>query len=117
MFARLIQSQAISQSFSRFHHFQIKERYEQVSLFFHISKLFFIQNYRFLYHGDQKISCGESVGGGQSTSKSTCEFRPAFGDRPASSSMSKFSASVNSDLGNGSFWVEIRDAEHVDRCS
>ena len=28
--------------------------------------------------------------------------------------MSKFSASVNSDLGNGSFWLEIRDAEHVD---
>ena len=25
--------------------------------------------------------------------------------------MSKFSATVNSDLGNGSFWVEIRDAE------
>ena len=31
--------------------------------------------------------------------------------------MSKFSASVNSDLGNGSFGVEIGDAEHVDRCS
>ena len=25
-------------------------------LFFHFSKLFLIQNYRFLYHGDQKIS-------------------------------------------------------------
>ena len=24
--------------------------------FFHFSKLFLIQNYRFLYHGDQKIS-------------------------------------------------------------
>ena len=24
---------------------------------------------------------------------------------------------MNSDLGNGSFWVEIRDAKHVDRCS
>ena len=31
--------------------------------------------------------------------------------------MSKFSASVNSDLGNGSFWVEIGDAEHVDQCT
>ena len=40
----------------------------------------------------------------------------AFGDRPASS-MSKVSAAVNSDLGNGSFWVEIRDAMHVDQCS
>ena len=37
----------------------------------------------------------------------------AFGDRPASC-MSKFSAAVNSDLGNGSFWVQIRDAKHVD---
>ena len=24
---------------------------------------------------------------------------------------------VNSDLGNGSFWVEIRDAKHVDQSS
>ena len=37
---------------SRFHLFQINERYD----FFNFSKLFFIQNYRFLYHGDQKIS-------------------------------------------------------------
>ena len=40
----------------------------------------------------------------------------AFGDRPASS-LSKFSASVKTDLGNGSFWFEIGDAEHVYRCS
>ena len=59
-------------------------------LFFHFSKLFFIQNYRFLYHGDQKISWWTS-----------CRWRAvnfeihlwssgvtAFGDRPASS-MSK----------------------------
>ena len=63
---------------------------------------------------------GESAGGGRSTSKSTFVVLAwtltAFGDRPASS-MSKFSASVNSDLGNGSYWVEIRDAGHVDRCS
>ena len=36
-----------------------------------------------------------------------------FGDRPATS-MSKFSVGMNSDLGNGSFCVEIRDANHVD---
>ena len=30
--------------------------------------------------------------------------------------MSKFSASVNSDLGNGFFWVEIGDAQPGDRC-
>ena len=63
---------------------------------------------------------GESASGGRSTSKSTCAVPAwsltAFGDQPASS-MSKFSASVNSDLGNGSFWVKIGDAEHVDRCS
>ena len=39
----------------------------------------------------------------------------AFGDWPASS-MSKFIASVNSDLRNGFFMAEIGDAEHVDRC-
>ena len=38
---------------SRFHHFQIKERYDFFSFF---ELLFFVQNYRFLYHGDQKIS-------------------------------------------------------------
>ena len=40
----------------------------------------------------------------------------AFGDQPASS-MSKFSAAVNSGLGNGSFWIKIHDAMHVDQCS
>ena len=63
---------------------------------------------------------GESAGGGRSTSKSTYAVPAwsltAFCDQPVSS-MSKFSARVNSDLVNGSFWLEIRDAEHVDRCS
>ena len=40
----------------------------------------------------------------------------AFGNRSASS-LSKCSAGMNSDFGNGSFWVEICDTEHVDRCS
>ena len=42
----------------------------------------------------------------------------AIGDRPASS-MFKFMAGMNTDLGRGSFWVdrEIPDAKHVDRCS
>ena len=39
-----------------------------------------------------------------------------LGHRPTSS-MSNFIGSVNSDLGNGSFRFEIRDAELVDRCS
>ena len=59
---------------------------------------------------------GESAGGGRSTSKSTCVVPAwtltALGNRPAYS-MSKFSANVNSDLGNGSFWVEIHDDKHV----
>ena len=50
--ARLTQSQAISQSFRVF----ISFRSMRDTTFFHFSKLFFIQNYRFLYHGDQKIS-------------------------------------------------------------
>ena len=113
-FARLTQSQAISKSFRVF----ITFRSMRGTTFFHFSKLFFIQNYRFLYHGDQKISWWRF-----------CRWRAvnfeihlcssgvtAFGDRPASS-MSKFSASVKSDLGNGSFWLKIRDAEHADRCS
>ena len=51
MSARMTQSQAISQSFSRFHHFQIDDRYEQVLLFFTFRNSF-IQNYLFLYRGD-----------------------------------------------------------------
>ena len=51
-FARLTQSQAISQSFRVF----ISFRSMRDTTFFHFSKLFFIQDYRFLYHGDQKIS-------------------------------------------------------------
>ena len=119
-FSRLTQSQAISQSIafsSLSDQWDIRTRFT----FFYFSKLFLIQNYRVLYHGDQKRSPGgESAGGGRSTLNSTCVVPAwtltAFGDRPASS-MSKFSASVNSDLGNGSCWLEIRDAEHVDRCS
>ena len=64
---------------------------------------------------------GESAGGRRSTSKSTCVVPAgtltALGDRPESSvSILNFSLRVNSDLRNGSLWVEIRDAEHVDRC-
>ena len=56
-FARLTQSQAISQSFRAF----ISFRSRRETTFFHFSKLFFIQNYRFLYHGDQKISWWTSM--------------------------------------------------------
>ena len=111
-FARLTQSQAFSQSFRVF---QIHERYD----FFLFFETLFIQNDRFLYHGDQKISwwgicrwraVNFEIHLCSSGMNSDCIWR---------SSISKFSASVNSDLrlGNGSLWVEIGDAEHVDRCS
>ena len=81
--------------------------------FFLFFKTLFVQKlYRFLYHGDQKISWWRIYRwqAGRSTLKSTCAdpalSLTAFGDRPASG-MSKLSASVNSDLGNGSFWLEI----------
>ena len=85
-FARLTQPQAISQSFCVF----ISFRSMRDTTFFHFSKLFLIQNYRFLYIGDQKISWWAFQVA--STSKSTCELPAgtltAFGDRSASS-MSK----------------------------
>ena len=94
---------------------------------FHI--FFFIFQNSFLYKITVSFTMvikrspgGESAGDGRSTSKSTCTCADpawsltAFGDRPASG-MSKLSASVNSDLRNGSFWLEIPHAEHVDRCS
>ena len=56
-FPSLTQSQAISQSFRVF----ISFRSVRDTTFFHFSKLFFIQNYRFLYHGDQKISWWTSM--------------------------------------------------------
>ena len=51
-FARSTQSQAISQSFRVF----ISFRSMRDTTFFHFSKFFSIQNYLFLYHGDQKMS-------------------------------------------------------------
>ena len=74
MFARFTQSQEISQLFSRFHHFQINERYEQVSLF-RISRNSSL--YRIIVSFTMVIKRspgGESAGGGQlqSTSKSPC---------------------------------------------
>ena len=51
-FARLTQSQAISQSFRVF----ITFRSMRDTTFFHFSKLIFCTKYRFFYHGDQKMS-------------------------------------------------------------
>ena len=61
---------------------------------------------------------GESAGGGRSTSKSTCVV-PAWNSdciwRSISIQYVQIEPGVNSDLGNGSFWVEIRDAKDVDQ--
>ena len=89
-FARLTQSQAISQSFRVFISFTSRRD----TTFFYFSKLFFIQNYRFLYHGDQKISWWTSlqVAGSQLRNPPVKFWQNAdciFGDRSASS-MSKW---------------------------
>ena len=113
-FARLTQSQAISQSIV-FNHFQINERYKRASLFSFFETLFYTHLPIPLPWWSKR-----SAGGRRSTSKSTCVVPAwtltAFGNRSASS-LSKFSDRENSDLGNGSFWVKIHDSEHVDRCS
>ena len=62
---------------------------------FSFSKLFSI----FFYHQDQTIS---------KSSWRICSWR-SIDQRPTC-------LGVNFDLGNGSFWIEIRDAKHVDRC-
>ena len=106
-FVRLTRSQAISQSFRVF----ISFRSMRDTTFFHFSKLFFIQNYRFLYHCDQKISYWTS-----------CRWRAAYGqlrnppvkfrherwlhlaiDRSISIQYVKLEPDVNSDLGSDSF--------------
>ena len=113
-FARLTQSQAISQSFRVFITFRSETR-----LFFIFRNTFFCTKYRFLYHGDhdQQISWWR-----------ICRWRAvnleihlwsswvtAFGDRPASS-MSKFSASVNSHLWVWSYQLtsDLREVYFLD---
>ena len=104
---------------ARFHHFQINER-DKNSLFFSFRNSFLYKITVSFTMVIKRSPGGESAGGGRWTSKPTCAVPAwsltAFGDRPASS-MSKFSASMNSDLGNGFFWLKIRDAEHVDWCT
>ena len=103
-FARLTQSQAISQSF----HVFIAFRSRRDTIFFHFSKLFFIQNYRFLYHGDQKISWWTlQVAGSQlrnppvmwsSSMNADCIWRSIIIQHV------QIEAGLNSDPGNDSFW-------------
>ena len=106
-FARLTQSQAISQSFRVF----ISFRSRRDTTFFHFSKLFFIQNYRFLYHGDQKISWWTSmqVAGSQLRNlpvKFQQERWPHIW-RSISIQQVQMEAGLISDPGNDSFWDKL----------
>ena len=112
-FARLTQSQAISQSFRVF----IIFRSMRDTTFFHFSKLFFIQNYRFLYHGDQKISWWSMQVAGSHLRNPPVKFRQERWLhiwRSISIQHVQMEAGLNSDPGNDSFWDKIRDAKHVD---
>ena len=116
-FARLTQSQPVSQSFSVF----VTFRSMRDTTFFHFSKLFFIQNCRFLYHGDQKNSWWSEnldlqVGCGQLRNPPV-HFRRDCIWWSTSIQYVQIEPGVNSDLGNCSFWVEIRDAKHLDQSS
>ena len=115
-FARLTQSQAISQPFRVF----ITFRSMRDRTFFIFRNSFFVQNYRFFYHGDEKISWWRicrwravnfEIYLCSSDMKSDCIWRSI------SIQYVQIEPGMNSDLGNGSFWVEIRDAKHVDRSS
>ena len=114
-FASLTQSQAISKSFRVF----ISFRSMRDTTLFHFSKLLFIQNYRFLYHGDQKISWWTSMQvAGSQLRNPPVKFqqeRWLHIWRSISIQHVQIEAGMNSDPGNDSFWFKIRDAEHVDR--
>ena len=101
-FARLTQSLTISQSFRVF----ISFKSMRDTTFIHFSKLFLIQNYRFLYHGDQKISWWTlQVAGGQLRNppvkfgmNADCIWRSICIQHV------QIEAGLNSDPGNDSFW-------------
>ena len=80
---------------------------------------FFIQNYRFLYHGDQKISWWTSMQvAGSQLQNPPVKFRQERWLhiwRSISIQHIQMEAGLNSDPGNDSFWDKIRDAKHVDR--
>ena len=100
---------------SRFHHFQINERYDFFSFF---KTLFYTKSTVSFTMVIKRYPGGESAGGGlfnfeihmcSSGMNSHCIWRSI------SIQYVQIEPGVNSDLGNGSFWVEIRDAKHVDR--
>ena len=108
-FTRLTQSQAISQSFRVF----ISFRSMRDTTFFHISKLFFCTKLPFplpWWSKDLRVDKLQ-VAGGQLRNPpvwfrhdSNCIWRSI------SIQYVQIEPGVNSDLGNGSFWVGIHDA-------
>ena len=111
-FARLTQSRAISLSFRVF----ITFRSMRDTTFFHFSKLIFCTKYPFFYHGDQKMSwwcrwraVNFEIHLWSSGMNADCIWRSI------SIQHVQIEAGLNSDPGNDSFSVEIRDAKHVDR--
>ena len=112
-FARLTQSLTISQSFRVF----ISSRSMRDTTFFHFSKLFLIQNYRFLYHGDQKISWWTLQVAGSQLRNPPVKFRHerwlhlAIDLHPACPKRGRL------ELWPRKWFLlgQIRDAKHVDR--
>ena len=102
-------------------HFALSSLSDQgeIRLFFHFSKLFFIQNYRFLYHGDQKISWWTSMQvAGNQLRNPPVKFRQERWLhiwRSICIQHVQMEAGLKSDPGNDSFSDKIRDAKHVDR--
>ena len=108
----MTQSQAISQSFRVF----ITFRSMRDTTCFHFSKLIFCTKYRFFYHGDQEMSwwcrwraVNFEIHLWSSGMNADCIWRSI------SIQHVQIEAGLNSDPGNDSFSVEIRDAKHVDR--
>ena len=114
-FAHLTQSQAISQSFRVFITFRLRRD----TTLFHFRNSFFSYKVTVSFTMVIKRSPGgEYAGGGRAVNFeihlcssgmiSDCIWRSI------SIQYVQIEAGVNSDLGNGSFWVEIHDAQHVD---
>ena len=120
-FARLTKSQGISQAIAYFHHFNFRSmRVIRTSFNFHVFETLF---YRITVSVTKVIKIspgGESAGRVvnfeihlcTSVMNSDCIWQSISNQYV----QMQIEPGVNSDLGNGSFWVEICDAKHVDQC-
>ena len=109
-FARLTQSQAISQAFRVFITFR-----SRATTFFQFLKLFFSTKLPFPLPWWSKDLLAENlqVAGGQLRNPPV-HFRRDCIWRSTCIQYVQMEPGVNSDFGNGSFGVEIRDTKHVD---